>query len=783
MKEKRDNKQLSKDKESIVDRIKTRLKRNKHNFERSNRNEVEGKEEDCLDVNSLSNGFLSDLRDCLDVDEGKVEGKEEDCLDVNSLSIDLLSDLRDCPEKSNLDAASQQPEELENVKRTKLPISRLTRSLPSSITKHPSHVTEQSLNSVGSSSRKTSCCRVYSKLTRSTDISQLPQTGRIVLPFGDSDFASNSKKPTESDTYLANKDGKGIFLVEPKPIPMLPIDWGEEAKRLSDKEVQKVKNQIAKYKKYPLKFVQTELGIPVTVWRADRPPTSWFNSPNRQYPLWSKQREIVEAMVKYRRVAVKSCHGPGKTYVAAIITLYLAYVWKALGITTAPTGRQVRRLLWGEIHDIWNRANTYQVSKGMPGLGGKLLQTSLELGDKWFVEGFSTDRGEFNIPGFHEETVFVVMDEACGVKPMVYDLLETILSSANTFVLYIGNPTDSTSEFKRCFDPNSDFYPISIHAKDTPNVRHKTTIYPKMTAWDWPDKMALKWGKTSPLYISRIEAEFPKTTIDGLIPAGDLLAALERDLPEDMPLAIGGDIARFGGDRIVVGLRWKSGKYRELENFDKSRLTKTAGIIMLHQRGYANQRPQLAGLGGGVAPRNPSGFQKLETWTSNQEEKSEVGQNPNNTTEVDSDPKNTESKNEFMNHPVVNIDDIGVGGGVTDMLVEEGIPTNGINVSEAPNEDESLGEDQRIQFFDKRAFYFWKLKQAFLDGKVDIDDEELAEELNHIKTEITSRGKIRIIEKDKIRKTLKRSPDKAEAMMLAWSEDFAEDNRDMVRFL
>ena len=498
-------------------------------------------------------------------------------------------------------------------------------------------------------------------------------------------------------------------------VPSLPPDFYSRGReQLDQRLIEEAERKITLYKKNPLKFFSNELHIPTTRWRRDCPPSTWKPRPYNPYPLWSKQREIIKALVEHKKVAVKSGHGVGKTFIAAGVTLYLAYVYHALGVTTAPTFRQVKRLLWGEIRDIYTTAN----QRGAK-LGGKLLQTSLELGDKWFVEGFSTDHPEVNMPGYHEENVFAVVDEAGGVDPATYDMLETIMTSENSFVLLIGNPIDPKSPFADCFKPGSGWHCISISCYDSPNVRNKKNIYPKLASADWPERMKKKWGKDSPLYKSRVLAEFPKDTVDGLIPHGDIMKALERELPADRVMTFGVDIARQGSDRSVIGARYASGKFRILEQMEKKRETETSGRVVLL---YNELKPD-----------------------------------------------------------AINTDDIGVGGGVTDILYEQDLPVNGIVVSEAA--DETADELGKVKFWNKRSQYYWKLRQAFVDGEVDIDDDELANELSLIPVEYTGKGAIKIPEKDKIKAKLGRSPDLADAMMLAWSKDEADVEGELVRFL
>lgn len=520
-----------------------------------------------------------------------------------------------------------------------------------------------------------------------------------------------------------------------QPEILLEEDFAEDkALKLQQKKIEEIKRLMKHYKAKPLDWFHHELGIPTWKWNNDLPPSGW--KPSQGYPLWSKQQEIVEAIVKYKRVCVRSCHGPGKTFVAAGLSLYFPFVHHALGITTAPTGRQVKLLLWQEIADLYNRANAWRSQNNKPPLGGRLLTTALQLGDKWYVEGFATDQKEVNMPGFHEEVVFAMIDEACGCSTEVFQAVDSIMTGENCYVLAIGNPVDPNTEFKRLFNPNSGYYPIHISAFDIPNVKHKKIIFPKLTTLKWVEERREKWREGTPLYESKVLGNFPKESTEGLIPYNKVMNALERQLPADKPITYGVDPARLGGDRIVGGIRYASGLYKEIMCMDRKRLTETAGRIQIDLKEIVSAYNEKVDEGAKINPKEDI---------------------------------------------IINVDDIGVGGGVTDILYEQEYAVNGINVAESSDED--VGEVLDIEFVNKRAFYYWKLRVAFCEDKIAIDDEELAEELLSIETKITSKGKIGIIEKDKIKAKLGRSPDKAEALMMAWSEESTEDTHDFIRVI
>ncbi len=119
---------------------------------------------------------------------------------------------------------------------------------------------------------------------------------------------------------------------------------------------------------------------------------------------WSKQDLIIRSTFANQRTTVKSCHGIGKTYIAARIAKAFLFAYKnSVVITTAPTFRQVENILWREMR------SAYKSSK-IP-LGGNMLKTKFEIDEKWYALGLSSDK-EDNFQGFHAEHILVIVDEA-----------------------------------------------------------------------------------------------------------------------------------------------------------------------------------------------------------------------------------------------------------------------------------------------------------------------------------------------------------------------------------
>jgi len=113
----------------------------------------------------------------------------------------------------------------------------------------------------------------------------------------------------------------------------------------------------------------------------------------------------------------------------------------------------------------------------------------------------------------------------------------------------------------------------------------------------------------------------------------------------------------------------------------------------------------------------------------------------------------------------VYVDSIGAGWGVYHRIVEEGVNAISVNVKQTPEHD----PDDR--FLNLRAQLYWNLRESFdpeQSNPIAIPpDEELKSQLGNLKYETTSKGKIKLEPKDKMRKRGMQSPDKADALMLS----------------
>ena len=273
--------------------------------------------------------------------------------------------------------------------------------------------------------------------------------------------------------------------------------------------------------------------------------------------LWAKQEEVLWAIRKHKRVAVKSCNSAGKTFVAADVALdWLLTRPRSIVVTTAPTFHQVETVLWREIRHAC-------FSSKIP-IGATPNLTELKFNDKWYAVGISTDN-PVNFQGKHSETgnLLVILDEASGITREMWDIIEALLPAG---ILAIGNPLDSSCPFAECFTSDL-WHKITISAQDAVDWQDKNGKIPGLVTREWMNEMASLHGKNSPWYRSHVDGEFPEEDEYALIKKEWVQRArkgldddgmlLEDEDEDSVTRIVPCDVATKHGDNLmVIGYRY-----------------------------------------------------------------------------------------------------------------------------------------------------------------------------------------------------------------------------------
>lgn len=324
-----------------------------------------------------------------------------------------------------------------------------------------------------------------------------------------------------------------------------------------------------------------------------------------RFEAWSKQAAVLESVRDHKRTAVRSCHGAGKSAVAARAALwYLSAFPGSRVITTAPTRAQLRDVLWREIRSAFHASGGF--------LTGELSQTRLEIRDDWFAVGLSTDEPE-RFQGHHAEHLLLVVDEASGVGQEIFEAASGFLTSPGARLLMIGNPTRTSGEFYDAFHRQRGFYnTIAISAEDTPALTGEAVsdeVARALVSREWVEEHRRKWGEASPIFQVRALGQFPTSSDRNVCSLADVEAAQTREVVPGSPVVVACDVARYGSDQTVIVVR-RGNQLRVAKSYGGQDTMRTAGEILRVARetvAAAGVRPVLvvddAGVGGGVTDR------------------------------------------------------------------------------------------------------------------------------------------------------------------------------------
>lgn len=316
--------------------------------------------------------------------------------------------------------------------------------------------------------------------------------------------------------------------------------------------------------------------------------------------IWSKQAEIMQSVLDHRRTAVRSCHGVGKSHIASrVVAWWLDVHDDPFVVTSAPTFPQVRGILWRYIGKLHAAAK----------LPGRVNQT------EWFINNHlvalgrkPADHDEATIQGYHARHLLVVLDEACGIPDDLWDAADSLTSNEGCKILAIGNPDNPQTRFARLFDPNSSWHTIAISAFDSPNFTGEPVspdLAARLVSPAWVEEKAADWGTDNPIYLAKVGGEFPRDSPISVVRASDVarcrLARETAYAPADLlPVELGVDVGG-GGDETVIRERRGLVAGREWRHHsDRAEELAPLVLFAIRETGATSVKVDRIGVGAGL---------------------------------------------------------------------------------------------------------------------------------------------------------------------------------------
>lgn len=427
---------------------------------------------------------------------------------------------------------------------------------------------------------------------------------------------------------------------------------------------------------------------------------------------WSSQKEICRSVSEHPLTAVRSCNAAGKDWTAAALSLWWVYARHGLVLLTGPTQRQVVEILFREISRFFHAAE----------LPGELYQSALKVGrgDQAGILGF-TSREASKLTGFHAPRVFAVLTEAQGIEEFAWEGMLSCAAGAEDRVLAVGNPLEPTGRFFQV-SKSEGWNDLQISATDHPNVREGREIIRGAVSRAFVQRMANEYGEDSPVYKARVEGEFPAFSQRGMFRRSWLEEAVrkheEGELePDDDELRAAVDPAGEGSDKTAIVVR-RGKVVTRIDTWHEPDPMENVGRIeeILRQEGFL------------TAP------------------------------EWDSEQGRLADRSDM---PKVIVDDSGLGHGIRGRLEERQFNVASFKAGRQP--------DDKDQFRDAKAEAYYGLRRRFEQGRVAVPEkEELFAELLATEYSLTSDSRLKVRPKSEIRERLGRSPDRADALAMAF---------------
>lgn len=266
------------------------------------------------------------------------------------------------------------------------------------------------------------------------------------------------------------------------------------------------------------------------------------------------QREILEDIRKALergeetgeaiRVAIASGHGIGKTALIAWVILWFISTREFPQIpVTANTQHQLLHKTWRELAR-WHRLAL--VRHWFEWTATKFYK--IEYPDTWFASAVAwSERNAEAFAGTHEKFVLLIYDEASAIPDIIWETSEGAITTAGAMWLAFGNPTRNTGRFKECF--GSLKHRWITRQIDSRTAKRANRVQIQQWIQDY--------GEDSDFVRIRVRGVFPRSSSTQFISQElvDNCSRYKAHAADHLPKVMSVDVARFGDDQSVVGLK------------------------------------------------------------------------------------------------------------------------------------------------------------------------------------------------------------------------------------
>jgi phage terminase large subunit len=420
--------------------------------------------------------------------------------------------------------------------------------------------------------------------------------------------------------------------------------------------------------------------------------------------LTPQQREAWEAIDREEatQALIMGGNGLGKDTLGAARGIYEAVVLDALVLLTGPSDRQVREILMRR-----------EVARLLRRTRGKIAYERFAMAVRFpglehgYILAFTAsdpDKGT----GHHAPRVSVVMTECQGIAQELWQAFQKCRVGLG-LTLAFGNPNKAAGAAYAA-SRSGTWLTRFWSAFDHPNLIEGREVIPGGPTVAWVQQMKREYGEGSPFYQSAVLGQFPtEGSVDSLVRLEQVEAAFAR---HDR-----GVVARWD-QQVVLALDVARSHAQDENVCAAVQGSRVLWIRSWHSRDLIETTQKFLGFKNLFATSWSGGTRTVR----------------------------------------LVADASGVGGGVIDSAKEKGH-----NVREYWGWNPS----QNPRFANLRAEHYWHLRKLLESGEAVLPrDEKLQEDLLAMEWGLDAKGRILMLSKDDLRKSLGRSPDRADAVVM-----------------
>jgi hypothetical protein len=345
--------------------------------------------------------------------------------------------------------------------------------------------------------------------------------------------------------------------------------------------------------------------------------------------------------------------------------------------------------------------------------------TELRISDANYIQGISTNEA-VKFQGIHGRQILIIADEAPGIRADIWDAIEGVRAGGDVHVLMLGNPVIPSGYYFNAFGRGRTIWEtFTISAFDTPNLAGITMEQLLATSDDdlahppapylvtprWVKEGALAWGPKHPMFCARVLGEFPTQSAHSVFSL-ELIERAKRDpTPEE--------IEKLQILPIQVGIDVAG------PGEDETVLVARSGGAILETHAFAEHDPR------GRVVQVLGRLQRTGR----------------------------------LLHVVV--DEVGIGYNFALHLADQSLPVLRFNAGHRAMDAE--------RFVNAKAESYWGLREWMEQGAIcSLNDLETEAQPSAILCRATPAGKTEIESKKDARKRGQSSPDRAEALVVAF---------------